>query len=659
MKQEKLLSVSVTPDGGVNLTGGAAEDNQAEQLLNLWYDDGALTLRPGLFKALEQEYGRVVCVYPKNGRKLLIKRITCGGKLICERYGVYLATEKAVLSFDGKTVERLPNFAQYGEGGWSFTYADLSLDRCVMTVSGSSEARAAGGDGDWVAQGDGVYLFGGGCFCEIFPLVTSWPYPIGETHEMADTFLTVRAAYTPTILLDAKPDGEGKQGESRNFLSPRVSECFTTDSASATYLLEDYGLDSEEVTADYFNPLTKVETVFSFAPGATTDTQAGITATLDRALGRLTFSQSLTGLESAKSNLRVTYSKTVHSAAPMAQCCVAEWFGSGLAAGDAGNRLFLAGDPDEPNRIYVSGPDNPSYFPDDMTLTAGDPADPITAFGRQYDVLVVLKKSEVFTVRCQSGSGASFTVMPVGGASGCDLPDSVAVAGNTLVWADSRRGVCAMRSTQIRDERAVLCISSDVNPKLLSPGGADLSDAGAVADGRYYYLFAGDAAFVWHYEKDFPLSAGQTHHAFYLWQLPAAVKLPFLMDGRVYAVCENGDAVCMFLTETAADEGGWFEAVWRSKRYDFGLPTSLKRPEGCWLRIKQEGAQLVDVGVGEEEQLLPLDMGDDGAAVTVKLEAGFAPLGSLGITVSRHGGDCGSFGICSFVLHARSGPEIY
>jgi hypothetical protein len=219
----KQLKVAVRPDGGVNLysTLGEIADNQASDMLNMWYDGNALRLRPGLAKKIEQQYGPIIDVYPKDGRRLLLKRISVGGQVTQEKYGVYIATRNAVLSYDGVVFERVPCIANYNNGVWSYSYTDFNFDRCVILPSGNIEnSQQDSSLTTYKAEGDSVYIFGSGYFLTITPEVLYWPFPAGEIHVTADYFVTYKSQYVPTISINAPPAGGGVSNEARNFLTP-------------------------------------------------------------------------------------------------------------------------------------------------------------------------------------------------------------------------------------------------------------------------------------------------------------------------------------------------------------------------------------------------------------------------------------------------------
>src|SRR5659263_166260 len=109
---DKELCVSFVPNGGVNLASSPARisENQAAGMLNMYSDERSLRLRPGIKKMgeIESVYGSIKDVYPRDGRRLLLKRITHGENITEEKHGIYIATQKAVLSFDGESFERVP-----------------------------------------------------------------------------------------------------------------------------------------------------------------------------------------------------------------------------------------------------------------------------------------------------------------------------------------------------------------------------------------------------------------------------------------------------------------------------------------------------------------------------------------------------------------------
>lgn len=644
MPAGKTLRADVRPLGGLDLTSppGAAAENTLADACNVWDDGAALRFRPGVRKWLEQSYGDILDIFPKDGRRLLVKRVLRDGQVQSEVYGVYVVTRTAVLYFDGQTFTRVPGFAGYDAGAWQAAYDDYAFSEICVVPSAGAETTGADGGHTVAVQGSVVYLFGSGYFLTIAPDVLQWPFD-SSAPPYADVFVTQKVPYVPTIYTDTPPAGGGTAGEARNFLTPQVTQCFTTDAASTIYRLTDSALDDASVNAVLQKPADGQGIAFYFDTGITSRTLSGFTVTLDRAAGTLTFGAPVGA--GKKNNFSVTYSKTMRDKCPVMACHIAAWYGDADTKG-VGSRLFLSGNADAPHIVYYSANENPNYFPDANLLPVGDPADAVTAFGSQFDILAVFKRYSVFSI--DASAAQSYTVKLVHAGVGCDMPRSVALVNNTLVWGSTAGGLYRMHSTQIKDEKAVQAVGAPVLPAWRAVEAAALAQAGALCDGRYYYLFAGSTALAWHIES---LQSDGTGGAFYLWKLPAALNLPLLLEGSLCAPL--GAALYRFDADTVLDDGAWFAVWFETRAFDFGLPERQKVMDGLWADFAPASPARVRVRAGGQTQewtvpaagsVLDCRTNGEGTALAVRME--------------RPANEQAVFALRQLVLRAREGRDV-
>ena len=664
---DKELCVSFVPNGGVNLASSPARisENQAAGMLNMYSDERSLRLRPGIKKMCEIEsvYGSIKDVYPRDGRRLLLKRITHGENITEEKHGIYIATQKAVLSFDGESFERVPCFAEYSSGVWNYQYSDFNFNACVFLPSAGVELTENDGQANWKAEGDTVYLFGSGCTYIITPQVIYWPFPIGQVHICANYFVVTRPPYVPIILNDCSPAGDGVKGEARNLLTEAVTQAYTANSQSTAYKLNDSNIDDDTVTACYTNPLSKVKLEFVFDADEVTQTRSGITVTLHRGEGTLTFSQPPITAAGVKNNVTVTYSKTPITKAPVLNCTVGGWFGSGRNGG--GSHIVLGGYSTAKNLVYYSKSEDPSYFPEDFFVTVGDPSDAVTAFGVQFNTLVIFKNHSIFCLESPA-TQEGFTVRQVHAGDGCDIPKSVQLVHNALVWANSTGGMFMLYSALVRDERAVRTISKSINSELLSNEKALLENACSVSDGKYYYLFVGENVYLWHFENaslnSAVASSKYDSFAFYIWRLKAKLSCPFMFNSKLCAFEEESNFLMQFDESLYDDDGTWFEAFYYSKAFDFDLLQNLKTANELYISFFGSGGY-VDVSCSDDYNAdsVTLQLQDTGwgEALPLRVECERGLLKSIKIAIRRRLGDSSSFAIESLMLYAGRGADIY
>ncbi len=652
----------IVPAGGVCLSRPANDigDDQSPDMWNMWHDGRSLTLRPGLRRSLEQAYGAIAAVCPADGRTLLLKRITCAGQVVSEKHGIYIATGRAVLAWDGTTLERLPSYLSYLDGGWQRGYDDLAISQCVMLASGDyceSETDSAGRL--WEAAGDSVYLFGSGYFLTLAPQLYVWPVSAADLEVTADYTASYRVPYVPTVTVETAPTGSGKTGEALNFLTGRVRQSYTADSASTVYRLTMGTLDDSEVTVEYDDPVSGESHVFWFPEGFPADTEDGITAELDRTAGTVTFSTAPLGKTGVTNNVRITYGRTDTAENPVFACTAGSWYG-GVAGQGGGNRIFLSGNPAHRSLVYYCAPDNPGYFPRDAVIAVGEPADAVTAFGRQFNILVIFKEHGVYSLA--GADDGSFTVNLVHSGNGCDMPGSVQRIRNELVWGNSREGLFLLHSTQIKDERTVVGISGNIGPLLLAQSPDSLAAAGSLDDGGNYYLVVGPNVFVWQYgdlsAQNGRLVQAQPLYRFAVWNMPFALGTPFRWGSGLCAA-DSGGTVWRLDETVGDDDGTWFDAGWRSKAFDLGAPERLKSLTGLWAEVESDGPLQVEIGCavpgGEECRALWVGP-EDGGLYRVGLPR--VQGRTLQVTVRRCREETGRFGIRGLELHALPGPPV-
>ena len=585
----KRAEVKITPDGGLWMPeDGGIADNQSPDLLNLRFQNGALTLRPGLVKKCSQSYGKILDVYPRDGRRMLLERVTQNGDVTCEKYGLYLLTPTALLTFDGQSFEKLADMLTYDNGQWVRQFEEHDFTGCFLLpageVSGSSSGLAPTGSVALAAQGEGVYLIGSGQFLKAAPTVVSQAGDYPFTNLTGGLLLAGSQAYLPTLFTGCTPTGSGHACEERNLIGSGVSQSFTTDGKATLYQLCDSMLDDKPVTVR-FTPPSGQQLLYTFYAGFTTDRQGGVTATLSRQSGTISFSTApaaaLPPYES--DNLVVSWFKSGATDLQPLQSRFGSW-----SALESGGQLFLSGNPEHPNTIWYSGADNPAYFPQSNRLGVGDPSDPVPAFGRQYDILAVFKQNGVYSV---TGGAGSLTLRQVHEGCGCDMPGSVGLIDNSLVWGSTKGGLYILRSTSVKDERAVRPISAAVNPLLLSLDRAALQNSVSFDSGSDYLLFAGQEVFLWNYAET-PYPSGKTNRqaqralTFYRWHLPVSLGCPFLLDDQLCLCSDDGSIYTLDPAQTA-DDGAWFEAFWASKPFDFGSPGN-KLITGLSFRFRSE-----------------------------------------------------------------------
>lgn len=312
------------------------------------------------------------------------------------------------------------------------------------------------------------------------------------------------------------------------------------------------------------------------------------------------------------------------------------WFGGDRDGVAGGTRLFLGGCLSAPHLIAWSGTDNPLYFPQSSFAAVGNPQTALTAFGRQSDALILLKESEVYAAEYQKGktvtaeqlqngetvsvstTTAQFPITPLHAEIGCDLPETVALFGNRLVWACQSGHVYTLSGIATVSRRQVLCLSQCIEPRLQQQ--VPEIACGAAVDEAYYLLWddtlwklteADDQPvwmrFSWHDSQTTPVAVCRCHGGLRILGLhPIGNETPLLFwyreegTGDTLIQHTGNDPYTAGITVTAQPVCGYL----RSKQYDGGEPDRYKSVQALFAEVTASStvhtAYLTERGVSLE-----------------------------------------------------------
>jgi len=177
--------------------------------------------------------------------------------------------------------------------------------------------------------------------------------------------------------------------------------------------------------------------------------------------------------------------------------------------------VVLAGSSAQSNAYYWNGNSNvgmdAAYWPMNQYNLAGDDSDAISGFGKQQSLLVIFKERSVGrasldTTTLDDRETLTLDYTPINAETGCDLPKTIQLVSNNLVWCNTRGGVYYLKDSSSAYENNVVCISSKINRDLLIAVRKD-PDTVSFDDGQYYWLVSRGKAWLWYYagtERDDP-----------------------------------------------------------------------------------------------------------------------------------------------------------
>lgn len=279
-----------------------------------------------------------------------------------------------------------------------------------------------------------------------------------------------------------------------------------------------------------------------------------------------------------------------------------------------GYRTFVAGNN---HRVYFSDIDNPYYFPENCYFGIGSNNEKVTAFGKQNGYLVIFKENSLwytYEEKVESGSSASTTeservsnqtviditanyryrLFNLNALVGCDLPDTVQLCMNRLIFANSSGNVYVLNSLVNYSERNVFLVSDLIRDRLLKVSKLDWKKAFSVDCQGYYMLFVGNNGFLLDYNKnEYKYVSSYTSNSnvskyglfsWWPWQFPKYLRFGCATDTDI-ALFFDGEQTNEFCTLDFSMPEDETESYITSKFFDFSAPDYYKGIEKLSLEI--------------------------------------------------------------------------
>ena len=389
--------------------------------------------------------------------------------------------------------------------------------------------------------------------------------------------VTESECYVPTLTITRMPTGGGELLEEANLLTPRRKDSFQTDGSATVFKL------SGSIDAG--------STVRAWVWGneVTAFTWEGDTVTFQTAPAAPDAGNA--------DGLVIEYSHTVAGYADRINKC--SIIGSYGLSGD--DRLVLSGNPDFPNLDWISGYNEPTYFPDRGYAVLGSEDTAIQGYARvgSYQAIVKSDNGQEPTVYLRSATmnegRAVFTTQAAMSGVGAIAQGSFASLLDDPLFL-SGTGIHGISVSDMSGSRVTQNRSFFLNPRLVKE--VSLSDAEAVVwNGLYLLSLPSGHIYVLdgRQEKSYRSAAMAdfVYEAYYWENVPARLwlKLERSEDEWLYFGTEDG-RICKLNSDIVSgrysDDGTAISAVWATKYDDDGTPsyfkTLLKR--GCCVTLK-------------------------------------------------------------------------
>lgn len=357
------------------------------------------------------------------------------------------------------------------------TDGEVSQLSPAVLLSGVPEER-----GTFFRFGDYLFYKAAGCYIRIV-------YHEDGTFSAGDT-----PVYDPIIQINTEPStGAGDIYQPENRLSRNKTVWYST----------------VEGVKEYHLPVQDIEAVLRVEVDGAVLGEDGYSVDLTK--GTVTFAEEPTHHDPVRVNtVKITYSKPNEDAYnSIMSCRYAEVYG-----GDQNVCVVLGGCEAQPNAYFWCGNHttmDAGYFPMEQYNLAGDTEEQITGFGKQQGMLVVFKDRSIGRATfstAEMASGRVLIQMPyvnINGETGCDLPWTIRLVENNLVFCNSKQGVHLVQDSSSAHENNVVQVSQKVNGEYARPGllqavrAAESDRVCAFDDGMRYWLVADGPAYVWDY----------------------------------------------------------------------------------------------------------------------------------------------------------------
>ena len=450
-------------------------------------------------------------------------------------------------------------------------------DTGYFLIHGGTRLYRWDGSGDPVQLKTGVtsHRSSGFVFQDKFYLLTGGEYLVFDGNSVQDV---ADSAYVPLILIGRQPSGGGTVFESVNLLQPKRRVGFLPDGTSTVYQLPSVGIDSVDqveigsaVTTAYTVNLAAGTVTFETAPKKPEDD--GGTAGQDW--------------------VHITYSVTTAGYADrIRKCTISTTYGYGNT-----DRVVVSGNPDSRNTDWISGLNDPSYFPDLGYSNVGVSSTAIMGYARVGEYQAIIKEDNeqdntiFFRSAALSGEEVVFPLKQAIVGIGMAAPGTVATVDDEPLFL-SRSGVYAITSNNLTAERTVQNRSWFVDNVLRAEPG--LSQATACSWNNQYILCVNGNAYVLdgNQDKSYKDRAnGDFVYECYTWtNIPAVCFLP-RADELFFGTAAG--KVCKFNTDIQgmdrySDDGAAIDAQWATKADDDGdfmrYKTLIKQGGGVQLK---------------------------------------------------------------------------
>ncbi len=272
----------------------------------------------------------------------------------------------------------------------------------------------------------------------------------------------------------------------------------------------------------------------------------------------------------------------------------------------SGTRIFVTGNESCKGTYFKSELLNPLYFPSDEAEVIGDGCENVTSLVKMYGDLIIFTDRAVYKMEYSLDDelGSMFCIKQLNSYVGCDIPLSVQLIDNRIVFANSKKGIFIVDSAEMTGEQNIKPVSGNIDKGeglgFLDNDSENMKDGFSFDFDRKYWLFVCGRAYIWDYDRSafqgaasYAKSQGRL-----IWYIYTDVFFDagFVATDKMYFLkYDNGVCIYKAVDTTTG------KSIFVSGRLDFGkrqskkLVTNMsirvyaKDSSGIWLTLYADG----------------------------------------------------------------------
>jgi hypothetical protein len=303
--------------------------------------------------------------------------------------------------------------------------------------------------------------------------------------------------------------------------------------------------------------------------------------TVDRTNGIVTWSVAPSNTGIVNDVTITAYKDDTTAANKIKNCTLAIPFGGDASSLAGGTRIFVSGNSNYPTTYWRSGLKDPTYFPETQFDLLDNNNQAITRFGKQYGNLIVFKSKSIYSIQYSfDGTNVLWPTKEVHASVGCDVPGSVQLIDNRLVFFNSDRGGFILDRIDQTNENNVKPISNNINgtkfgPGLLDESVSDIQLCKSIDFGRKYWLnLPNGKAYLWDYDISPYFDNGdysESQRRLKWFPFDNILAGAWFANNQILYYGRSDAASITKMEDTFLDYGAAISCHWQSKAFDFGL----------------------------------------------------------------------------------------